>query len=773
MNMKKKQFKSIKTFKNRVKDEDLGLYDDFKTNLDFYEKLSLGIQAFIDKLTTRDDGQIEFKRIKYDEVLDYLTRQSCAANKYKEDEYWFLRDKDKEDLTKIITAKNRITLIGDAGSGKTTELKRLANYFSQDNSSLYPYYIRLNTYTDQNVDDLLPVDWNNIPEKQRLVILDGLDEIESKNKRTAIRKIEFYSEKYPSSSIIISCRNNFYKTESKQTSGTVSGFESYRLLDLSSEQINAYIEGKLFARSSHFLKEVSKKYLDPFLKIPFYLIFLVETFKDENTLPARRGDIFEKLLAARMKLDESHFKNTKDFIEQKEEIIRNLEKVALGMECLGRNYLLDGEHKQLVPDRQIRDTLKYCTAWKKVESENIRWQFDHNNIQEYLAASLLSKQPITVIKDFIAFKPDYKKVIPSWVNTVSFLLSVSAEEELIDWVLEIEPEICLKFEADKISKDKKIDIFKNIFNEYKEKKIRINNDRIRDDELARFAQSDEAIKFLIDEIKEASHVTTVGNAMEIITEMDIPIPFKQEVQNLLELIAAGEFSIPISDSIQSKALIGLSRLNLNSKEVIENVVSKLRYSKSDWVRYGLYYLLHESNFLDDYIDIFLEGIPYVVMDFSSREDSRLFNERWELKEGLKKVKKPDSIKKLINHFMDEERHVRELFIGDHDISFLAELLAKAFSEDPSVLDQAVSFSLSLLYHHDNQESEQFFSFYEKTDTKFNAFQLAMKKESYHRETLMADLADSECIDYFICEYEKGNLSDDLVWGVSTFFTLEE
>ncbi|MCK4825661.1 NACHT domain-containing protein, partial [bacterium] len=371
------QLLSIQKFKKRI--EALGLYDSFIADLELQEKAFISIQQLTEKLTITEDSQILFQRIKYPEVISYISRKIYPSDKYKPDEFWFLGDENKEDLINIITVKNRISLIGDAGSGKTIELERVANHFSQDNSAFYPFLIHLNTYSDQSIADLLPENWNNIPEKQLLIILDGLDEIESKNKKTAIRKIEFFSESYPSSIIIVSCRTNFYQTESEQASGTLNGFESYRLLDLEFEQIKSYVNNKLFAKTSRFFNEINRKYLDPLLNIPFYLVNLVEIFENKNSLPERRAMIFQRLVLARVKLDEAHFRTTIDLKEHTKAIFKNLERVALGMECLGRNYLYDDEYSELVPDVSSRDLLKHCMAWKKVSGDCIQWQFEHNS----------------------------------------------------------------------------------------------------------------------------------------------------------------------------------------------------------------------------------------------------------------------------------------------------------------------------------------------------------------------------------------------------------
>jgi ribosomal protein S21 len=757
---------ALQKFKTRVRS--LDLYNSFTADLEFQEKAFVLIQNCVETLTTVKDVKISFERIKYPEVKNYITRSVCPANEYKPDNFWIIGDKLKKDITNIVKLKNRITLIGDAGCGKTFELARIANYFSEKNSSFYPQFIRLNTFfTNQNIEQILPEKWEKIPENQLLIILDGLDEIESKNKKDAIRKIEHFSEQHQAISIIISCRTNFYQTEDSQSSGTINGFETYRLLDLDYDQIKPYVQLSLHSKASKFFDEIDINTLGELLKIPFYLVKLVELFKIKSALPNQKASIFEQLLLERIKFDKEHFRTTIELDEYRNTIIKNLERIALCMETLCRNYISDDEFKILIPDIHLRNLIKHCTAWKKEEGESLTWQFEHNNIQEYLAAKALSRQPLSIIKDFVSFKPEYRKIIPSWVNAVAFLLSMSDDSSLFDWILEIEPEICLKFEPDKIAKIQRIKIFKDIFSRYKEKQIWIDRDRFNNDELARFGQFKEIIEFLLTEAENAAHQTTLGNAIKILSAMLITPDFKDRTVDLLKKVALNNLNIEINESIQSKALISLSDLKFDSKDVVERIVSKLRSSKSDWVRYGLYYFIHHSEFLDDFVDVFIDGISYASIDFSSGGSSRLGNERWELKQGLKKVQSFNATRKILDYFVEHERDLKNLFVGDHDISFITENAAKAFAENPLFLDHAVNFSLFMFKNHYNEEAGQFLLFYEKTGTRFDAFKKILgEKKSHYKEDFLADLADEECLDYFIEQLEKGNTTDDEMWHKS-------
>jgi predicted NACHT family NTPase len=238
------QIGEVIKFKERLKDLDIGLYDEFKDKEEFREKIFRSLFYIVEDFVALTSGKSSIAKIKYSEPPGYLQRNVILAEKYTPGTL-FLRNELSQDVLSVVKQCNRVVLLSDAGLGKTIELQRIAWHYSNDDSPFFPLFLPLNKYVNQNISELLPPNWSRIPDSQLLIILDGLDEIESKNKNDAIRKIELFSEQHPNSHIIVSCRTNFYESETKQSSGTLSGFSSYVLLDLDSTEIEKYIEMRL------------------------------------------------------------------------------------------------------------------------------------------------------------------------------------------------------------------------------------------------------------------------------------------------------------------------------------------------------------------------------------------------------------------------------------------------------------------------------------------------------------------------------------------------
>lgn len=729
----------------------------------------------LEKINKRDGEKKQnvffILKTKYTVPETYLLRKACNKSEYISGKHLYFLDKNAKDVLNIISDCKRIALISDAGMGKTIELQRIAGTFSQDDTPFYPFMIKLNKYVDQSISEFLPCDWDNIPKNNVLIILDGLDEIESKNINNAIRHIELFSEQYPEVHMIISCRTNFYNSETKKSSGTLDGFSSYILLELSQESIQEYITGILNKEAEEFNKDISIKRLYDLLKIPFYLISLTELFQKNHSLPNNKADLFEQLLRSRIDQDIEHSRTTKkDFKKKQNIIIDTLQIIALGMETLGRNYITEDEYYKIVEDESIRELIECCASWRKDDSDGIKWQFEHNNFQEYLAAKSLSMKSLPVIKEFMYFGPDYKKLIPSWSNTLSFLISIYDEHNLISWIIENEPELTIKFEPDKLEEIIRIKIFKEIFNYYKEKQIWINHDKFKYDELARFGQSDEIVRFLLKEAQQCQHYTTCSNIIELLSNLEIPYNQKELTKQLLiDYAIRNNFN----NQVQNRALMALADLKMNSLDVIERITSSLRTSENEWIRYALYYLLHNSDYLEKYIDIFLEGIKLIRMNLSSTR-SRLMDEGLHLRIGLEKAKSPDSVSKILDYFINNPNDFRDSLF-DNSVSVIAENATYAYENNPSILQNVRILFEVLINQYLEKYAQDFVIFFNKTKTRFHIFKeyLFQDNDKIDRWNILAMLADMDCINFFIQQYQYAKLDDNDVITFRNFLAYKQ
>ena len=251
----------------------------------------------------------------YKPTPNYLSRNIHPAINYSDLNVFFLNE-NTETVYEAIEKNKYIALLSDAGMGKTTELKQIAYYYSQSDFLFHPIYIQLNKYMSGNfITEYFPSYWEFIPKNKLLIILDGMDEIQSKDKLDVTRAIKYFVEKYEDIHVVISCRSNFYNIEIENNIASLNGFKSYLLVELKHEEIQNYVGGKLGSKSSEFFELIYQYNLSNILKVPFYLIILVELFEERNELPKSKSEIFNILLESRIQLDENHYDTT---IELKE-----------------------------------------------------------------------------------------------------------------------------------------------------------------------------------------------------------------------------------------------------------------------------------------------------------------------------------------------------------------------------------------------------------------------------------------------------------------------
>ena len=690
----------------------------------------------------------------YKSIPDYLSRKVCSAEDYYSSSFLFSSG-SLESIFQAIAKNKHISLLSDGGMGKTTELKQIAYHYSQSSDTYYPIFVSLNKYTTKNISEYFPSYWEFIPKNELLVILDGFDEIQSKKRLDAIREIEQFAYDYPDIHIIVSCRNNLYSIGTENISASLSGFNSYILVELEHDEIEGYVKNKVSSKSE-FFASIYRHNLYDLLKNPFYLIHLAEHFNKNHVLPTSKAEIFRALLNSRIQFDVAHYRTTRELDEDKDKIIDTLEIIALSMECLSRNYITDDEFKQLLPETSSRELIKYCTTWKKQEKDDVTWQFEHNNFQEYLAAKKLSTLPLEIIKKYITFEPDYHKIIPSWINTISFLINLYGNQDLLKWILMIDPKLCIKFEFDKIDMSKRIQIFKEIFGEYEAKRILIGGVWFEPHELAKFGQSDEVIDFLLIEAESSVHYTTIVNSIELLCDLEIPFTKRDKIKEFLVKYALDD-NCP--ELVQNHALRCLSIHKFDSKETINQIIPILKLSENERIRSGLYYFLSNSDSLDEYIDVFLYGVN-LALDRDVFSDSEFMY----LLKGLNNTKSPESIKKILTFFTNDIEYLDKLYI-QNDIGFLSNS-ADAYLEDSSILDLYLELLKVLLLEYHVDSAKKLLYFFEKTSTRQHAFQKVYSNRNKETNpfTILAYLADLSCLELIIEEHKEDKITENEMWN---------
>lgn len=689
----------------------------------------------------------------------------------------FLDIKEREELffkptrhllESVIQEKKRIVLLGDAGSGKSTLLKNLAHALDSETSQYIPVFCHLNTYTTETkLEDFLSESWPNIPKELAVVIIDGLDEIQPQHFNSVVRKIIAFSDKYPETRMVVSCRSNFYELPLQGTAGTLSGFDPYFITDFNSSDVKAYLESKgLIKDVDAFIQSVHDNHLEDIFKKPFFLMLLANVYAEQTNLSISRSKLYELYIESRINLDKTHFKTTRD-ITSSEEVLKLLEKVALSMEILAKNFITEKELSQIISIEQ-NNTIKYCSAFKKSERDNQTWQFEHNNIQEYLAARGLANLSFTKIKQFITFKPSHKKLIPSWINTLTFLFSILEVDDgkfkkLIKWMLDNEKEVIVKMEREQVPVIVREKIFIQIFNLYKKRNIAIHSNLYNYSSLAHFAQSDKSIAFLLKELETQKNKEIVKlNAIRLLEHFQYNNPdLKIKLEN--RIIEEIKLNIKIPYYVSS-CVYALKRAHIWNEDTVDVVFHLLKDQANQSVRAAMYWYLREAGYVEKYIDYLIEGLEIRKKGGVDRENFSLFDETWHLTNLLKEIKSPPGIKKIFTHFANS-LNVDLGYDTAESIVQITQNAASAYSQDKTVYEPVLDWFVKAAMEFRRENANTALKFFDETNTRSQAFDDVIKKfedEKNSRYLPAALLADPLLLQSFISKYlAKEILEDDV------------
>lgn len=263
----------------------------------------------------------------FKKVEPYLLRRVCRIEDAESYRLYVDKDDVTFDLATIVEHHNHVVLVCDAGTGKSVELRRLAALYSEEGARFHVEFSNLNTYVNQPVSELLCSDWRHVPEENLLIILDGFDEVEAKNRGDAVRRIESFADEHPAAHLLISSRTNFYNTSTEKYPSTLRDFKAFTLLKLDDEAVNGYAASELETKHGAFLQAARRSELHALLRLPFYLIRLVELYKERGALPPSRAGVFEVLLDSR--LDHDIARSPEELRGKKQFILCTLERLGL------------------------------------------------------------------------------------------------------------------------------------------------------------------------------------------------------------------------------------------------------------------------------------------------------------------------------------------------------------------------------------------------------------------------------------------------------------
>lgn len=546
-------------------------------------------------------------------------------------------------LSEIVTQKNRVVLLGNAGVGKTTELKMLFEQLweKREESLNIPMYINLKNFRKSaDFEDLIPfAEWKELP--ITTFILDGLDEIA--DIQDFISALELFLNKYKDKKInvVISCRTNIYEKYLVK----ISGFEYFFLNGLTDKQINNILEKRI----SKVLNYEELNQFRTYLENPFNLNLFYEYYKEKGDFPKSLSETWGLFIE-----NELNKLNKSKLVKREEidiaHIKKCLEKVAFVNELMKQNFILEDNLLDLLgkEDKSVFEQISFIE--KLPDSEN--FIFRHKNYQEFFAAKYLADKSVEEILSIINIGESINKTKPNLFNTITCLLNIldaKKFEEVKNWLLKNEPEILFLAEKDKL----KIESQKEVFRAYFTEEVIENtfwigrNGRFSMDKLAEFADID----FLISEIEKNEHFRIVISALDVLSYTECLEEEDDKIKTHLERLI---FSDREPNIIQQAVRTFREKELYKDHILFEKVATHFNDNNSHEIHHLIISMISRFENIEDYFNVLKNSLEKLYGKDNIEKDRTIRWTEWRLEKIIFKIQSFDNFREIVKLLFSDE-----------------------------------------------------------------------------------------------------------------------
>ena len=407
---------------------------------------------------------LEKQRDKYSHIKTLLKGNTPI---YLYDIYYHLklRNDDKTIDTKSVKSlfleSNYVTIIGDAGSGKSTLVKHLFLNSISEKSGI-PILIELRYLNDYN-NDFQNYIYEKIFENklsqnsdilERLLsngkfvfFLDGFDELNSNIKTKVITSLNSFINTYDKNKFILTTRpysdiehlplfHNYFVKRLDKDNGEIEGFIHKQLQN----------ETELALKIVESVKGNKSVYIESFLTNPLLLSLYILTFQSDSSVPSEKSVFYRRVINvlfsehdSKTKLGYPREKLTKLNQQQFEEVLKSFcfisyfeSKFSWESDYVTEKLMRIKQNLNIIPfdnNDLIKDLKLALALWV---DDNGMMSFAHRSLQEYFAA--LSIKHLNQIQN----KRIYEKIITRFssirsLNEVENFLSLCEEMDVINF----------------------------------------------------------------------------------------------------------------------------------------------------------------------------------------------------------------------------------------------------------------------------------------------------------------------------------------------------
>ncbi|MDP1843276.1 MAG: hypothetical protein Q8K64_07625 [Sediminibacterium sp.] len=729
--------------------------------------------AFYGEIWTKYISKLQdIPKQQYPNTADHIARSIVLHTEHyhrKKTSNWYLPK--KEPLRSLVTAlesnetSNHIVLLGVAGFGKTEEVKTAAAYFAADSSPIHPVRYFLKDYEGQPIESLLenhqPL-WCNISTATLLLLFDGLDETKENHYQTFINHLNAFTENHPEAKIVVSSRFNFYDLLQQP----LRQFDIYVLQPLSHVNIDQYLEQKLGQRKVVFVKTVRDSKFAEYADNPYYLTRLVRFFDEPGTdFPRNKSELFQRILFEQMDKDKVTYHKP----ELKEILYPLAQKVAFCMTLSGKSLLTNEDLKLILPVDDHRKNMRHFCILNYNEQESGSWAFEHKNMQEYLCATFLESYNFTQILPLISFSFNREKLLPRFLNTISFLFELLDNnceyfQQLFKWLQASQAELFVRFEKEQISKETRLQLFKSILDYYQCRNLTIQvSSNFSVNELAEFIEIDEPlIDYLGDQLTRPIDGDLAYDMLQILSMCKRQYLYEAKLLSIYYEVLRSTHYAPF---VKGQCIYSMAAVNKDNPSIFEIILtSGIDLSDFD-VRRRLVSFLEFTSYYETFLPFVLESIKIYV---DEQQVNRIGGADDALIRILLVCKQPQSILKILDYLslhpglISERFSVSGVRVSEKDLEILFANALIALSSQPRILPAVFRLFLKTdaVFHHDKIFA-CFSDFFARSCGHTVIFKKIYRYDIKRHE--LFHFADTGCLNIIISDYKTGKFDDNQMY----------
>lgn len=695
-------------------------------------------------------------------VPHYIPRKitSFSNNNASDNLIWHFAKKQLTDLKALFIVDrlktNHICLIGDAYQGKSYYLKQSAWELKNSGYRIQSLLVEIKEQNVQPLETLLDRSfgaWRNIPYKDLVLFIDGLDEVPTDKFSEMIKYIMEFCRLNTSVSIVLSCRRLFFNLYN--VGNTLNHFDIYELYFLQTEDIDFYLKNRLGDLFNDFKDEIHKSGVSGMLHHPFYLTTLTEEFlRPPHKIPTSKSALIETFIQRTFENSKARQLKSGHQLEQKSYHFKNaIQKFAFGLQLAGKNAFTQEEIKQLfTPDEE--ELLQHNSL---ISISGNSWSFINAMFQEHLAALLLSRMSFDEIISYCSVGNSIRKIKTKWIQTLSSLIALLEPSDelfkrLLQFIEDDNIEIIFQTESSKYSNELKFSALEKLIG----KCIKLN--------IRPMIVYEESIGIFIKDVPGCMDYLMDCIADEGITER-IKIVCCRIIKNALLTpeqqkrfidISLGQLEITDDGYYAGHLVEVLSAYKLGDKALVEKLLSFEKLNTSHEFRDNVYELLTILELVDNFYFYGLKGIECLIEH--NKKITYAGSDR-NLEEFLLSTNNPVHLSLLVNKNKNEKWMDYMHYRSSDKKHFSHRLFQKCelvFSQDPTIIVSIAQYIKYLGKKYLREDYKEVDDFLINTQSHWLVVRLLIHDIFNDNNWELGSLITFDSFDYLLYEFEEGN-----------------